>query len=49
MVLPSRCLRGGDYGAIRFAVLTERGSGDTDVAPESANGDIGVSGWIPRG
>ena len=49
MVLPSRCLRGGDYGAIRFAVLTERGSGDTDFAPETARGDIGVSAWIPRG
>jgi hypothetical protein len=49
MVLPSRCLRSGDYGAVRFAVLTESGSGDTDVAPETANGDIGVSPWIPRG
>jgi hypothetical protein len=50
MVLPSTCLRGGDYGAIRFAVLTERGgSGDTDFAPETAHGDIGVSSWVPRG
>jgi hypothetical protein len=49
MVLPSRCLRGGNYGAIRFAVLTEGSSSDTDFAPEAANGDIGVSAWIPRG
>ncbi|CAA9360117.1 MAG: hypothetical protein AVDCRST_MAG34-2398 [uncultured Nocardioidaceae bacterium] len=48
MRLPSRCLQDGNYGAVRFAVLTERG-GDTDYAPETADGDIGVSGWIPRG
>jgi hypothetical protein len=45
MTLPSRCLNGGSYGAIRFAVLTERG-GDTDYAPET---DGGSSAWIPRG
>ena len=31
MVLPSRCLAGGDYGAIRYAVLTEVGA-DSDLA-----------------
>lgn len=45
MVMPSRCLDSGDYGAIRFAVLTERGD-DTDYAA----GDPGDgSVWIPRG
>jgi hypothetical protein len=49
IVLPSRCLRGGDYGAVRFGALTERRSGDVDLAPETANGDIGATRWIPRG
>jgi len=43
--LPSTCLQDGDYGAVRFAVLTERGA-DADYAPE---GRRGVSGWIARG
>lgn len=48
--LPSRCLDGGDYGAVRAAVLTEnRGGGDVDFAPEKDNGDIGSTAWIPRG
>jgi hypothetical protein len=45
MAMPSRCLGSGDYGAIRFAVLTERGD-DTDYA--SGVPDEG-SAWIPRG
>jgi hypothetical protein len=45
MRLPSRCLRRGDYGAVRFSVLTERGGGDVDLAPRRASG----SAWIPRG
>jgi hypothetical protein len=44
LVLPQRCLHGGDYGAVRFAVLTERRS-DTDYAPEGRS----ASGWISRG
>jgi hypothetical protein len=48
MRIPSRCLNGGDYGAIRFAVLTERRS-DTDWAPERPHGDVGPSPWVPRG
>jgi hypothetical protein len=47
--IPSRCWNDGDYGAVRFAVLTERGSGDRDWAPESADGEIGTSGWVARG
>jgi hypothetical protein len=43
--MPSRCLHGGDYGAIRFAALTERG-GDSDYTPETRSG---ASRWIPRG
>lgn len=46
MRMPARCLHGGNYGAIRFAVLTERGASDSDYAP-------GVpprtSRWISRG
>jgi hypothetical protein len=47
--MPSRCWNDGDYGAVRFAVLTERGSGDRDWAPADADGGVGVSGWVPRG
>jgi hypothetical protein len=46
--LPAHCLHGGDYGAIRFGVLTERGS-DSDYAPQTPSGDLGSSAWIPRG
>jgi hypothetical protein len=46
LVLPSTCLQDGDYGAVRFVVLTEpaAGGGDSDVAPES-----GSTPWIARG
>lgn len=43
LAMPSACLHDGDYGAVRFSVLTENGA-DSDVAP-----DRGTSGWIPRG
>ncbi len=43
LVLPSACLHEGEYGAIRFAVLTENGS-DSDYAPHT-----GASRWLPRG
>jgi hypothetical protein len=46
--LPSRCFAEDRYGAVRFAVLTERGS-DTDWAPETRRGDIASSPWVPRG
>ena len=49
MRLPSRCLQDGDYGAIRVTVLTENGSGDADMAPETTNGDFGSSAWVSRG
>jgi hypothetical protein len=42
MRLPSRCLRRGNYGAIRFAFLTERDAADIDFSPE-------FSPFIPRG
>ena len=42
--LPSTCLGGGNYGAIRFAALTENGS-DSDAAP----GRPGSAEWIARG
>ena len=46
--LPARCLNRGNYGAVRFAVLTEpaRGGGDVDYAPDTESGS---SAWIPRG
>jgi hypothetical protein len=47
--LPARCLDEGNYGAVRFAVLTEGGSGDTDFAPDASPQGPDVSGWIPRG
>lgn len=43
LAMPSACLHDGDYGAVRFSVLTENGA-DSDIAP-----DRGTSGWIPRG
>ena len=45
MVLPARCLNAGNYGAVRFAVLTERGA-DADYAPGEP---VAASAWIPRG
>jgi len=42
MRLPSTCLNNGDYGAVRFTFLSERGGSDTDAAAEN-------SPWIPRG
>ena len=46
--MPSGCLHHGDFGAVRFAVLTEgaRGGGDTDDAPDARRG---VTPWLPRG
>ncbi len=46
--LPSRCLDGGDYGAVRVFLLTEEAGGgaDMDTAPETATG---WTTWIPRG
>jgi hypothetical protein len=48
LTMPSSCLHNGDYGAIRFAVLTENG-GDSDWAPQSLSGQTGASRWIARG
>jgi hypothetical protein len=40
--MPSRCLNGGDYGALKFSVLTEdQDGGDADDARPTA--------WVPRG
>lgn len=46
MRMPSHCLHAGDYGAVRYAVLTEERGGDSDYAPDTKRG---ASGWIPRG
>ena len=50
--LPSRCLDGGDYGALRFWALIEgyrSDSSDVDYAPESPDGDLRFTDWVPRG
>ena len=50
--LPARCLNGGNYGAVRFWALIEgpgSGGGDVDYAPQTADGDIRFSEWVPRG
>lgn len=44
LTMPATCLDDGDYRAVRYAVLTERGS-DTDYAP----GEQGSSDWVKRG
>jgi hypothetical protein len=51
MRLPSRCVNGGDYGAIRSWFLTEGfgGGGDVDYAPENGDGGLGWTPWIARG
>jgi hypothetical protein len=51
MRLPSRCVNGGDYGAVRSWFLTEGfgGGGDVDYAPEKADGGLGWTSWIARG
>ena len=49
MRMPARCMNHGDYGRVRFSVLTEKpGSGDSDFAPDSDGNDLGVSDWIAR-
>ena len=47
--MPSRCLDGGDYAALRFAVLTERAGADVDAAPTAEDGDIASTAWVARG
>ena len=46
--MPSSCLQRGDFGAVRFAVLTEgaHGGDDTDYAPRTPNS---TTAWLPRG
>ncbi|MDX6324839.1 MAG: hypothetical protein QOK15_1193 [Nocardioidaceae bacterium] len=46
--MPSTCLHHGNFGAVRFGVLTEeaRGGGDTDYAPGDPSQ---TTAWVPRG
>jgi len=46
--IPSRCVAGGNYGALRFAAVSDLG-GDRDLAPVTKRGRLGVSGWVARG
>lgn len=49
ITVPSRCLFGGDYGALRTAILTEKpGGSDVDNAPGSDE-DFGYSRYVARG
>ncbi|MDX6366400.1 MAG: hypothetical protein QOK30_1476 [Nocardioidaceae bacterium] len=50
--VPSGCLNGGDYGAIKSWALIEgyhSTSSDVDYAPETPNGHLTFTDWIPRG
>ncbi len=47
--MPSRCLQRGDYGAVRFGVLTEDVGEDVDWAPEDASGELDSTEYVPRG
>jgi hypothetical protein len=50
--VPSGCLNGGDYGAIKSWALIEgyhSTSSDVDYAPEGPNGHLTYTDWIPRG
>jgi hypothetical protein len=50
--LPSRCNHHGNYGAIKSWALTEgyhSASSDVDYAPQTKDGHIRWTGWIPRG
>ena len=47
--MPSRCWNGGDYGALRFAALTEKQGADSDYAPTDRDGDLSSSAWVARG
>lgn len=44
--MPSRCLAGGNYGALQFVVQTKAGRG-RDWAPQQ--GTAAPIGWVPRG
>lgn len=46
--LPSSCLEGGNYGAVRFGYMSELGT-DTDFGPQSEQGFLTTTDWIPRG
>jgi hypothetical protein len=46
--VPSRCLRGGNYGALKVRVLTEIGQ-DADLAPKTAAGAWRWTRLVPRG
>jgi hypothetical protein len=51
--MPARCLGNGNYGALRFWVLTEGAPGssssDVDYAPETSRGGLAFTDWVPRG
>jgi hypothetical protein len=44
--MPSRCLDGGDHGALRFVVQVKQGGG-RDWAPQQGTG--APLGWVARG
>jgi hypothetical protein len=46
--VPSRCIDGGNYGAVKVQAITEIGS-DADFAPKSPNGSWRWTAWASRG
>jgi hypothetical protein len=50
MRMPARCLRGGNFGAVRLFALTEDDASDIDMAPNvDGNQQMSWSAWVPRG
>ena len=49
ITLPARCLAHGEYGDLRFIVLSEdRHNDDSDLAPAPA-GSFHPTRWVARG
>jgi hypothetical protein len=46
--IPSRCLAGGNYGALRFGAVSQLG-GDRDITPFDRRGRLSASDWVARG
>jgi hypothetical protein len=49
--VPAGCVLRGNYGAVRAWALIERlhDGADVDYAPQTPNGNIAYTDWIPRG
>jgi hypothetical protein len=49
--VPATCVLHGNYGAVKAWALIERlhDGADVDFAPQTPNGNIAYTDWIPRG